>query len=277
MKKYYFISVIFSILVILASKIFVHESVNNDHLNYENIRKYIKQMVFVNDLRSRNLKWEALPIPIYFSLHSSDIRSEIEKTMRTIENNLGVPIFLETSDYKHAKIFLVTSLVGQERLSDFLVTFIQELLGPAKLELLRNKFPTMFDPAAYPKAPPHPCFTKEFFSDASTQHHGGNRIPTQMLVFIGNVSEIESGILSECLVEELLHAAFFLRDAELASGAHSIFNQFSHENRARVPTPFDLCLLSELLTSSIEATDIDEITTSIYQKITNGDCPYWQE
>lgn len=276
MKQYYFIGLLVSILVIFVIKYSFSESAREHSLKYEDVREYIHQMVFANGVRSSALAREVLPIPIHLDLHDADIRNEIENSIRTIEYNVGIPIFLETSDYRQAKIFIVTSLIGQERLSDFFTRFLLEVLGPTWLELFQNKTPVLFDPKAYPQAPAHPCFTQEFFTDASTQNDGGNRKPTQMLVFIGSVADIKSDILQECLVEELLHATFFLRDAELIHGEHSIFNQFAHAERARVPTPFDLCLILELLQGSFEATDIDKIASSIYLKITSGECPSWR-
>ncbi|WP_189433987.1 hypothetical protein [Alishewanella longhuensis] len=276
MKQYFFIGLLIAIVVIFVIKYAVTERAIEPRPKYENVREYIHQMVFANGIRSRALNWEVLPIPIYLDLHSADIRSKIENTMRTIEHNVGVPLFLETNDYRQAQIFLVTSRTGQERLPDFLTRFLLEVLGSKWLELFQNKAPVMFDAAAYPQAPDHPCFTQEFFSDPSTQYDGGNRKPTQMQIFIGGVAEIENDILNECLIEELLHAAFFLRDADLTHGKHSIFNQSAHADRARLPTQFDLCLISELLNGSFEATALDKMASSIHRKLTNGECPVWR-
>ncbi len=277
MKKYLIIGSLLTIFVILSIKYAVTNRVIEHSLKYGNVREYVHQMVFVNGVRTRTFSWEMLPIPIYLDLHSADIRSKIENTMRTIEHNIGVPLFLETNDFRQAKIFLVTSPTGQERLPEFLTRLINELLGPAMLELFQIKAPVLFDHKAYPQAPRHPCFTKEFFSDPSTQYDGDDRKPTEMLIFIGGVAEIENDILNECLIEELLHAAFFLRDADLTHGQHSIFNQTSHADRARVPTPFDLCLISELLNGTFNAKEHYKMANSIYFKLKDRECPVWRE
>ena len=276
MKQYFFVGLLVSIFVIVFITHSVSERTTEHSLPHENVRQYIHQMVFANGGRSRAFTWEQLPIPIYLDLHNADIRSEIENAMRAIEHNIGVPLFVESSDYRQAQIFLVTSSSGQERLPEFLTRFLHEVLGQTWFELFQNRFPDVFDPNAYPKAPLHPCFTREFFSDASTQHDGGNRKPTQMLIFVGGVEEIENDILQECLVEELLHAAFFLHDADLTHGKHSIFNQSAYAKRARVPTPFDLCLISTLLHGSFDATELDKMANSIYLKLTRKECPVWR-
>lgn len=276
MKQYFCIGLLASIFVTLVIKYAVTERANEYRPKNEDVREYIHQMAFDNGVRSRTLNWNMLPIPIYLDLHNADTRSMIENTMRSIEYNVGVPLFLETYDFRQAQIFLITSQKGQERLPDFFTRFLLEVIGPPWLELFQNKAPEMFDAKSYPQPPSHPCFIQEFFSDPATQF-GSNRKPTQMQVFVGGVAEIERDLLNECLTEKLLQASFFLRDADLTHGKHSIFNRSSHPDKARVPTPFDLCLISELLKSSFEATDLDQVASSIYQRMTNRECPVWQE
>lgn len=276
MKQYFLIGLLVSICIIVGITYSILEKMAEHSLKHENVRQYIHQMVFANGGRSRAFTWEQLPIPIYLDLHNADIRSEIENAMRAIEHNIGVPLFVESSDYRQAQIFLVTSSSGQERLPEFLTRFLHEVLGQTWLELSKSKAPFMFDPNVYPKPPLNPCFTQEFFSDPSTQYDGGNGRPTHMQIFVGGVEKIENDILQECLVEELLNAAFFLRDADLAHGKHSIFNQSAYAKRARVPTPFDLCLISTLLHGSFDATELDKMANSIYLKLTSRKCPVWR-